>query len=413
MDKFVKELYMILINNTDLLLVNDKLISEINNSLIQYTVTNNSALHNFINVYKSTLLLNDTNIDLLKKNLYNATNNKQLKQYINKLNISEFITKLTKTDLFKIMFNKYFIILTIADDIIDNVCYDQDWLQMTLSHILDKLYQFIINKATQNNISAEEQILSLMDNNNELITFCSYELQEIYNINKFFIDTINIKKINNDFYPLLLRGKIKHTEFFKVAQYLLNKYNDIIMNYFIDNSDFIQADINAHSASELDKIDIKKGESIPINGALFHELTHSDKYIPIIYVNGNVITGQIVHDIKNGRIHHSSLFKAYCKDMQLHKFDKIKKSKEEWSNLVKDISSYSEEMSLLMDKYQCVRAVQSVNGTAVAIIAAYHNVKEAADAFKNQLANCNKVFACNDSWTELKEAKIKRLMIKI
>lgn len=211
-----------------------------------------------------------------------------------------------------------------------------------------------------------------------------------------------------------MHGKITNDEFYKFAQFIYDKHNDIFINYLIDNIDFLQANINAHSASELDKINIATDESIPINDRLFHELTHSDKYIPIIYINENVIVGQAVNDIANGRIHHSSLFKVYCKDMSLHKSDKIKKSPEEWSNIVKGVSSYSQEMNAIMRQYQCVRAVQSVTSTAVAIIIAFNNISEAANAFKNQLANCDKVFACNDSWTELtKEAKLKRLMHKI
>ena len=413
MNKFFKELYNIINNNTDLLFINNEFILNINNSLIKHKVSNKSAVYNFINLYKKLLLVNDENLELLRKKLYNLTNNKNLKQYIKTLDITKFITELTRTELFIEIFNKYFLILTNANDIIDNVCYNQNWLQLVLSNLLNKLVPFIITRAAKNNLSADEQISSLI-NSDELINFCSFELQEYYNMKEFFIYIVNKEKINNNYYPLLLRGKLSNTEFVKLAQYLYDKYNEILINYLIDNIDFLQGDINAHQASELDKIDMSTGESIPINGELFHELTHSDKYIPIIYINGNVVVGEAVNDSDNGRIHHSSLFKAYCKDMSLHKFDKIKKSEYEWKDLIKGISIYSHEISILMEKYKCVRAVQSVTGTAVAIIVAYNNVSEAANAFKNQLSNCDKVFACNDSWTELtKEAKLKRLMKKV
>lgn len=415
MDKFFKELYNIISNNPNILLVNKELITDIIDYLTQYTIADNLALSNFINRYKTLLLSHNEYIESLRQILYIHVNNKQLKQYIKILDMTKFINKLIKTKIFANLFNKYFVLLTSADIIIDNFSENYIWVTSILSYICEKLFIFTATQAAQNKISANEQIIQFI-NNEELIKFCSHELHKCYNrhINGLFIDIINNAKIKHRQYPLFLRGELTDNEFNKIAQFLYNKYKEELINYLIDNIDALQTDINSHTASELDNINITTGESISINGNLFHELTHSDKYIPIIYINGNVIAGEAIRDIDGGRIHHSSLFKAYCEDMSLHKFDKIKKSPKEWADLIKGISTFSQAMSRLMEQYKCVWAVQSITGTAVAIIVAYNNIAEAADAFKNQLLNCDKVFACNDSWTELtKEAKLKRLMKKV
>ena len=166
-------------------------------------------------------------------------------------------------------------------------------------------------------------------------------------------------------------------------------------------------------AFSLDKLNLEIDESIILNAVMFHDIT-LNKSIPIIYVNGNVIADFTTPVNGNERVYHSVLFKQYCEDMSLHKNDRIKKTKEEWGNLTKNLEPDNMKLSQIMNDYKCVRAVQPINGKAVAIIISFGNAKEAAKAFQAQLPNCGNVFAFDDSGAQLtRKAKFKRLMKKI
>lgn len=165
---------------------------------------------------------------------------------------------------------------------------------------------------------------------------------------------------------------------------------------------------NILKTPDIDKINIEVGEHAPCDQVMFHQFTHTDQYIPIIYINGNIVEGKQIIDKINGRIHHSELFKEYCKNMKLHKYDKNKKMAVKWLQLIK--GDIQENMNI----NKCVRAVRHINGKAVAIVLAFGNSREAADAFIQQLLGCKKVFVIIDDASELqREAKHNRLMRKI
>lgn len=185
-------------------------------------------------------------------------------------------------------------------------------------------------------------------------------------------------------------------------QFLVNKRN----------FKFIQEEIDELSQAgnvffNLDDIDLEIDEALDINSSPLHDISLSEG-VPIIYVNGNAIIGA---NLAN-RQYHYMLFKKYCETPSLHKFDIIKKTNEEWKELVKDKSG--EEILNLMHQYKCTVAIRPKDQKAILILTTHGNLHEAVQAFKTQISNCGKIFACNDSWTQLtRKAKFKRLMKKI
>lgn len=188
------------------------------------------------------------------------------------------------------------------------------------------------------------------------------------------------------------------------------------LNFIIDkrNYEYIWKGIDTLSQRagsnaffNLDDIDLEIGESMDINDSSLRNIS-TFKGIPIIYVNGNVITST---NFEN-REYYYMQFKKYCEIPSLHQFDIIKKADEEWKELVKDKSK--EEILSLMHQYKCTVAIQPKDQKAILILTAYDNLYEAVRAFKAQISNCGKIFACNDSGTQLtRKAKFNRLMKKI
>lgn len=185
-------------------------------------------------------------------------------------------------------------------------------------------------------------------------------------------------------------------------RYLMNKRNFKSIQEEIDK--FSQA---GNVFFNLDDIDLEIDEALDINSSPLHDISLSEG-IPIIYINGNVIIGA---NLAN-RQYHYMLFKKYCETPSLHKFDIIKKTDEEWKELIKNVSR--EEIFDLMCEYECTTAIQPKGQKAILILVAFDNLHEAVQAFKTQISNCGKIFACNDSGTQLtRKAKFKRLMKKI
>ena len=177
--------------------------------------------------------------------------------------------------------------------------------------------------------------------------------------------------------------------------------NDDVIETAINNfdEDYLEDFIKTNKYTNINNIDIEIGESVPLHPELFHILTHTDQFLPILYINGNVLIGEQVQDKLNGRIHHDTLKELYLKDMSYHKNDIIHKSKEEWEKI------NSEESWKIPD----VRAVKEINGTAVVILYGDDNFNVAAKAISQKLDN-GKVFAMSDSTKGLSRlARHKRL----
>lgn len=211
----------------------------------------------------------------------------------------------------------------------------------------------------------------------------------------------------NAFKPGAFFYDIKHAYFIllQLSNTDWNKINEVCIQHCIDyiKKQYIKIN-NTIKATNIDDLGLEVGESIEIDHIKFHQWTHTDKYIPIIYVNGNVISGEKISS-EFGRQHHDELFFAYCRDWNLHKNDIHKKSQEYWRKLQPSAEN--------MFAWAVARAVKS--DVDIVVMSFYNSrVKR---AFEKEY-HC-KIYAIDDSGRKLTRfaknkliKQCKRLMTK-
>ena len=255
---------------------------------------------------------------------------------------------------------------------------------------------------TDNLKNANIVINDKLNDINSIQQHLAQDLIQIFRYNNFFIDDINNTRLKEKQYILL---KFNDIELKKFIQYILNNNEiiEIFKQQIINKVDINKIAEEVHInriLTDLSKINIKIGESIDVDGELLHYMTHDISFLPLIYINGNVIFGN-QHEVSEygGRVHHNVLFDRYFKDEKLHTNDQIKQEMDEWrkcnGNNINDVL-----------KYHGVRAVQKDN--VILLIDGGNNTKEATDAIYNKTNN--KILALSDNALLLvRTAKIFRL----
>lgn len=81
----------------------------------------------------------------------------------------------------------------------------------------------------------------------------------------------------------------------------------------------------------------KVGDQIPIEPGILYSTEHSSKFVPIIYVNGNVIEDEVevtssLNDNSLRKNHHELLLRYYC-DQSLHKNDIDEYDEDYWNSI--------------------------------------------------------------------------------
>lgn len=354
----------------------------------------------FNKVYTEILL----EYDDIKERLYNRLYSKLDSN--NQLSINDMdniILESKKRGIFDKIFDLNFVVLNDAQGIITNILEKNEYY---LRGLIQDLYEGIMYKWDL--FSKKEYINYINSHKSDVISYIQERLEDTY------IESIFSYGVTKNSRPLSLLERIDNNEIRKLAKFLLSVIYNKVKKAQIDEEHREKREKNIKKEIfSLDKLNLEIDESIVLDAVMFHNMT-LDKSIPIIYVNGNVIANFTTPVNGNERVHHSVLFKQYCEDMSLHKNDQIKKTKEEWENLTKNLEPDDMEIYQLMNDYKCVRAVQPTNGKAVAIIVSFNNAKEAAKAFQAQLPNCGNVFAFDESMTFLeRKARLNRLMKKV
>lgn len=162
-----------------------------------------------------------------------------------------------------------------------------------------------------------------------------------------------------------------------------------------------QSDINLISDAmklvNIDTLDIDIGQEKDLDENFFNRLIHSSQFKPVVYINGNVISGKNSPTSKE-RTHHSILYNDYLNNEELHKYDIIKMPMEKWKTVdYADIEKYHSVSAVIQTKNVC-----TING--------FKYTQEAADAINKEFG-C-KVFAVNYSEKPEKQNKIRRFAKK-
>lgn len=388
-----------IVQNNPKILVDEDLIQDIFRNIFMGHFASKDIFQNYFNeIYKDKLLNSDKAKEKIRTHLLSKLDSRE-KSLVNDIN--EIILELSKQGIFKKIFDLNFVVLNNAQGIITNILEKNNEFYLNdLTSILDveimKKWALFSSTAIINYINSYKS---------DIISYIQKRLENKY------LGIIFSNYVIEDSLPFPLLEKIDKNETRKLAEFLLSViYNNNNKTQIIEER---MEERQKNTAPNLDKLNLEIGESIILNGIMFHNITF-DKSIPIIYVNGNVIADFTTPTNGNNRVHHSVLFKQYCEDYSLHKNDQIKKTQEEWENLTKDLEPDTIKLHQIMNDYKCVRAVQPTNGKAVAIIISFDNAKEAAKAFQAQLPNCGNVFAFDESMTFLeRKARLNRLMKKV
>lgn len=388
-----------IVQNNPKILVDEDLIQDIFRNIFMGHFASKDIFQNYFNeIYKDKLLNSDKAKEKIRTHLLSKLDSRE-KSLVNDIN--EIILELSKQGIFKKIFDLNFVVLNNAQGIITNILEKNNEFYLNdLTSILDveimKKWALFSSTAIINYINSYKS---------DIISYIQERLENKY------LGIIFSNYVIEDSLPFPLLEKIDKNETRKLAEFLLSViYNNNNKTQIIEER---MEERQKNTAPNLDKLNLEIGESIILNGIMFHNITF-DKSIPIIYVNGNVIADFTTPTNGNNRVHHSVLFKQYCEDYSLHKNDQIKKTQEEWENLTKDLEPDTIKLHQIMNDYKCVRAIQPTNGKAVAIIISFDNTKEAAKAFQAQLPNCGNVFAFDESMTFLeRKARLNRLMKKV
>jgi len=158
----------------------------------------------------------------------------------------------------------------------------------------------------------------------------------MYKINKFFIYD---QKITNKINVLInlprreiiniLENAFKNVPIYKVKNQCLHRLEQ--------NKELINKQINTwkiinNRLTDINNQLIDNCIGINIDYQFFAELHHQNNFIPLVYVNGNIIESH-VKNLKNNRQPHIRLLNQYCTHMSLHKNDIIKQSKRYWTKI--------------------------------------------------------------------------------
>lgn len=158
----------------------------------------------------------------------------------------------------------------------------------------------------------------------------------------------------------------------------INRINKALRNIKQSEVDLIS---NALELINIDELNINVGQEKPLDEAFFNRLHHLSQFKPVIYINGNVISGK--DSTGKERNHHSLLYDDYFNNEELHKHDIIKMPMEEWKKVkYTDIKKYHGVSAVIQTKNVC-----TIDG--------FNYTQEAANAINKEFG-C-KVFAVNFS----------------
>jgi len=205
------------------------------------------------------------------------------------------------------------------------------------ANILNHYIEYVdikVKELITNNINTYDAIYKYFSNEDNIQKFILS--LNMYKINKFFIYD---QKITNKINVLInlprreiiniLENAFKNVPIYKVKNQCLHRLEQ--------NKELINKQINTwkiinNRLTDINNQLIDNCIGINIDYQFFAELHHQNNFIPLVYVNGNIIESH-VKNLKNNRQPHIRLLNQYCTHMSLHKNDIIKQSKRYWTKI--------------------------------------------------------------------------------
>lgn len=420
--------------------LNSKLIQDIRNVIfdnidLQYCFSSELLEHkpdtiNEANQYIKNYLYSQIN----KNKIYNQVNKWLLQQFPIDNNTRYYFHNITdKNNIIAINTDKYILALFSTLDTFNQVIWPDSYIKNILKQYFSfcktykdiitimniKRYRNCILQYIRNIVSttAPKIIVDNMLKNNlseeDSITNVRTDLFKLLKglLERVFIQDRLDMYLTNSANKTIICLKLTDTDIDKLTQALLNnksifKEIQALTETITTDNEFLIDQLEKEKNDKIGIKDLAIGESRKIDGNYFWwDQSHDLSYIPIVYINGNVIIGNsnvVSSDWGHGRVHHNELVYNYFHDMSLHKNDIIILDASEWEKL--DAYDYDE-----VRKYHAVRAVMKHD--IITLIDGGEYRDEAVNAFINKLSSCQ-VLALSDDMTEItRKASFSKLLL--
>lgn len=359
----------------------------VNNKIYNIIVTPNCLFKISLNVegknYKTIKAATRTIKSILKKSIYNN------KEELAKLNINitpEFIQN-TLTDEFINKCIEEFIIVNDVKGLKQFFKENPDSINELIQQMSEELIPIFIDNIKSANY---DSAVKLITTKTFLTQFIAQKLIQFYKDDNFCISITNQNKQGKYFLAL----QIADSEIEKLVPLFIKSgaIKQLIANIKNLSKESIEKKINTESiTNDLSSLGLSQGDEIDIDNETLNEVTMGGTFIPVVYINGNVLCALTNSSPADSRDLHDDLLELYITDMSYHKHDLEHKSEKEWKKV--DIYDYDELRAL-----HCVRGVKKHDSVLLYDGGEFTN--EASTAIANELS-C-KVFALNDSATRLR-----------
>lgn len=324
--------------------------------------------------------------EYLQKALQQLYYDKQLDSFnVTEEDIDKINEILWTNENIKNFLNSKIIFISTADQL-DQYLIHTGQFELLLRQLLKNDFaKFLIAFSMQKHHNVTNAVKALITDKDELLIALKACIKYFYHLNKLHIVTIA-----NSICPL----NITDTELDKFSEYVLSTpaLNNILIGSIKEISPVkVEAYFNANQMiDDISKLKIEKGQTVPVDGKLVHHISHNNQWIPLVYINGNVIVDTTLRN--NKRTIHASIFGKWFNNIDENHDDDIipyKKCSCNFTNI---------------RKYHGVRAIMKNN--IVILIDAEDLMAEAAAAINKKL-NC-KVLAFVNSFNSIfRQAKLK------
>lgn len=354
----------------------------INNNIYKIIVDSNCLLNISLNIegknYKTIKAAKRTIKAILKKSIY-LHKDKLAEQNINVT--PEFIQN-TLTDEFINKCIEEFIVIDNAQELKQYFNENPNDIDDLIQQLSEEIIPIFVENIK---LIGYEKALKLTLAKTFLTKFITQKLIQFYNEDNFCIAINNRHRQGKYFLTL----KIIDSEIEKITPLIIKAgaIKQLVTDIKNLSQESIEKKINTESAvTDLNSLGLKQGDEIDIDNETLLEITMNDTFLPVVYINGNVLHALANSASSNDRDLHDDLLELYSTDMSYHKYDLEKRTASEWKKL--DIYDYDELRSL-----HCVRAVKKDD--SVLLYDGGEFTVEASNAIANELS-C-KVFALNES----------------
>lgn len=369
--------------------INSKTINDIYKAILnKQFFTVNQTINNIIKLV-SFKKINDFNTlanysrEYLDKIIINAYNDNQLDSFNleENIDIKELNKLLWTNERIDDFLHRNINFIENANQLNQQLIVSGQFEQIINQFFKEDFPKFLVAFTMQKYDKVDQAVKALINDNSELLTAWKMCIKYFYHLNK-----LNVNSIATMSNPICLLG-ITDSELDKFSEQALNnnQLKQLLIKLIEEVSPVkVESYFNANQIiDDLSKLKLEVDKSLPVDGKLVHNISHSNRWIPLVYINGNVITDTATNG--NRRTIHAKIFGDWFKNTDVNHDNDLVKYK-------KCPCNYPN-----IRKYHGVRGVMKDN--VVILIDAEDLMSEAAEAINAKLG-C-KVLAFYNSFNNI------------